>query len=35
MNVAEEAARWRDATLSTQFPDAKLPDGLDALKVIE
>ncbi|KVL13536.1 SDR family NAD(P)-dependent oxidoreductase [Burkholderia cepacia] len=32
---AEEAARWRDATLSTQFPDAKLPDGLDALKAIE
>ncbi len=29
---AEEAARWRDTTLSTQFADAKLPDGLAALK---
>ena len=29
---AEEAARWRDATLSTMFPDAPLPDGLEALK---
>ncbi|WP_412023678.1 SDR family NAD(P)-dependent oxidoreductase [Burkholderia cepacia] len=32
---AEEAARWRDTTLSTQFPDAKLPAGLDALKGLE
>ncbi|QVN20658.1 SDR family NAD(P)-dependent oxidoreductase [Burkholderia pyrrocinia] len=29
---AEEAARWRDTTLATQFPDTKLPEGLDALK---
>ncbi|AIO38995.1 SDR family NAD(P)-dependent oxidoreductase [Burkholderia sp. AU19243] len=29
---ADEAARWRDTTLSTMFPDAKLPDGLQALK---
>ncbi|MEK6426180.1 MAG: SDR family NAD(P)-dependent oxidoreductase [Burkholderia gladioli] len=29
---AEQAARWRDTTLSTQFADAKLPDGLDSLK---
>lgn len=31
---AEEAAQWRDATLSTQFPDAKLPAGLEVLKEI-
>ncbi len=29
---AEEAARWRATTLSTQFDDAKLPEGLDALR---
>ncbi|AYQ41740.1 short-chain dehydrogenase [Burkholderia aenigmatica] len=32
---ADEAAQWRDTTLSTQFPDAKLPDGLQALKGLE
>ncbi|KVP64257.1 SDR family NAD(P)-dependent oxidoreductase [Burkholderia ubonensis] len=32
---ADEAARWRDTSLSTQFPDAKLPDGLQALKGLE
>ncbi|VWD12245.1 short-chain dehydrogenase/reductase SDR [Burkholderia contaminans] len=31
---AEEAARWRDTTLSTMFPDAKLPDGLQTLKQV-
>ncbi|KUY95931.1 oxidoreductase [Burkholderia territorii] len=31
---ADEAARWRDTTLSTMFPDAKLPDGLQALKKV-
>ncbi|MCA3804601.1 MAG: short-chain dehydrogenase/reductase, partial [Burkholderia sp.] len=31
---ADEAARWRETTLSTMFPDAKLPEGLDALKDI-
>ncbi|MBI0328109.1 SDR family NAD(P)-dependent oxidoreductase [Burkholderia plantarii] len=32
---ADEAARWRATTLSTQFPDAKLPEGLDALKGLQ
>ena len=29
---AEEQARWRETTLSTHFPDAQLPEGLDFLK---
>ena len=29
---AEELERWREVTLSTHFPDAQLPDGLDMLK---
>ncbi|WP_414442100.1 SDR family NAD(P)-dependent oxidoreductase [Burkholderia sp. 22PA0106] len=29
---AEQAARWRDTSLSTHFADADLPDGLDSLK---
>lgn len=28
----QERREWRDTTLSTHFPDAKLPEGLDALK---
>ncbi|AJK46915.1 SDR family NAD(P)-dependent oxidoreductase [Burkholderia plantarii] len=32
---ADEAARWRSTTLSTHFPDAKLPDGLDELKGLQ
>ncbi|HDR9034707.1 TPA: SDR family NAD(P)-dependent oxidoreductase [Burkholderia vietnamiensis] len=31
---AQEAARWRDTTLSTMFPDAKLPEGLHTLKQV-
>ena len=29
---AEEQERWRETTLSTHFPDAQLPEGLDFLK---
>ncbi|WP_414451699.1 SDR family NAD(P)-dependent oxidoreductase [Burkholderia sp. 22PA0099] len=29
---AEQAAHWRDTSLSTHFADANLPDGLDSLK---
>jgi len=29
---AAELERWREVTLSTHFPDAQLPEGLDMLK---
>ena len=28
----EELEQWRETTLSTHFPDAQLPEGLDMLK---
>ena len=29
---AAEMEKWRETTLSTHFPDAQLPEGLDVLK---
>jgi hypothetical protein len=29
---AAELERWREVTLSTHFPDAQLPEGMDVLE---